>query len=120
MILSSLIMNIGGSEWAIVIILGLILVFGPKKLPELSRTFGKASGEYEKAKGNLISEKNNILQQQTANAHKQYIGPAVQRPVSSEREKLEAIAKSLHINTEKKSDDEIRSLISSKLTETQA
>ena len=42
-------MNIGGSEWAIVIILGLIFVFGPKKLPELSRTFGTASAKYEKA-----------------------------------------------------------------------
>lgn len=112
-------LNIAGSEWFI-ILLTIVIIIVPSKISGISKTIGKFVGEYEKAKGNLISEKNNILQQQTANAHKQYIGPAVQRPVSSEREKLEVIAKSLHINTEKKSDDEIRNLISSKLKETQA
>ncbi len=111
-------LNIAGSEWFI-ILLALVIILVPSKISGISKTIGKFVGEYEKAKGNLISEKNNILQQ-TTNAHKQYIGPAIQRPVSSEREKLEVIAKSLHINTEKKSDDEIRNLISSKLKETQA
>ncbi len=111
-------LNIAGSEWFI-IILTIVIILVPSKISGISKTIGKFIGEYEKAKGNLMSEKNNILQQ-TTNAHKQYIGPAIQRPVSSEREKLEAIAKSLNINTEKKSDDEIRNLISSKLKETQA
>ncbi len=112
-------LNIAGSEWFI-ILLTMVIILVPSKISGISKTIGKFIGEYEKAKGNLISEKNNILHQQTTNAHKQYIGPAIQRPVSSEREKLETIAKSLNINTEKKSDDEIRNLISSKLKETQA
>jgi sec-independent protein translocase protein TatA len=111
-------LNIAGSEWFI-ILLTIVIILVPSKISGISKTIGKFIGEYEKAKGNLMSEKNNILQQ-TTNVHKQYIGPAIQRPVSSEREKLEAIAKSLNINTEKKSDDEIRNLISSKLKETQA
>ncbi len=111
-------LNIAGSEWFI-ILLTIAIILVPSKISGISKTIGKFIGEYEKAKGSLISEKNNLLQQ-TTNSHKQYIGPAIQRPVSSEREKLEAIAKSLHINTEKKSDDEIRNLISSKLKETQA
>ncbi len=112
-------LNIAGSEWFI-IILTIVIILVPSKISGISKTIGKFIGEYEKAKGNLMSEKNNILQQ-TAYAHKkQYIGPAIQRPVSSEREKLEAIAKSLNIDTENKSDDEIRNLISSKLKETQA
>ena len=114
-------LNIAGSEWFI-ILLAVAIILVPSKISGISKTIGKFVGEYEKAKGSLISEKNNLLQQTTAttNSHKQYIGPAIQRPVSSEREKLEAIAKSLNINTEKKSDDEIRNSISSKLKETQA
>jgi sec-independent protein translocase protein TatA len=112
-------LNIAGSEWFI-ILLAVAIILVPSKISGISKTIGKFIGEYEKAKGNLISEKNNLLQKTTTDSHKQYIGPAIQRPVSSEREKLEAIAKSLHINTEKKSDDEIRILISSKLKETQA
>jgi sec-independent protein translocase protein TatA len=111
-------LNIAGSEWFI-IILAIVIILVPSKISGISKTIGKFVGEYERAKGNLMSEKNKILQQ-TTNANKQYIGPAIQRPVSSEREKLEAIAKSLNINTEEKSDDQIRNLISSKLKETQA
>ena len=48
--ISALIMNIAGSEWIIIILLGLILLFGTKKLPQLSRTIGKTMGEYEKAR----------------------------------------------------------------------
>jgi sec-independent protein translocase protein TatA len=48
-----------------------------------------------------------------------YSGPEIQRPVSSEREKLEIIARSLNIDIENKSDDDSRNLISSKLKETQ-
>ncbi|MDP6612658.1 MAG: twin-arginine translocase TatA/TatE family subunit [Candidatus Hydrothermarchaeota archaeon] len=39
---------IGSSELAIILILALLL-FGPKKLPELARSIGKATGEYHKA-----------------------------------------------------------------------
>ncbi|MDP8905986.1 MAG: translocase [Thermoproteota archaeon] len=113
-------LNIAGSEWFI-ILLTMVIILVPSKISGISKTIGRFVGEYEKAKGSLISEKNNLFQQTTTtNSHKQYIGPAIQRPVSSEREKLETIAKSLNINTEKKSDDEIRNLISSKLKETQA
>ena len=49
-ITSALISDIGGSEWIIIILFGLVLLFGTKKLPQFSRTMGKAVGEYEKAK----------------------------------------------------------------------
>lgn len=40
----------GGMEWIFIIIVIAVLIFGAKKIPELARTFGKAKGEYEKAK----------------------------------------------------------------------
>ena len=113
MTLSSMIMNIGGSEWAIIIILGLILVFGPKKLPELSRTFGKASGEYEKARELFRMEHENMKKHADQNTY--LMGPKILGPVTSEREKLEEIAKSLGIDYVGKTDEELRFQITDKI-----
>jgi sec-independent protein translocase protein TatA len=113
MTLSSMIMNIGGSEWAVIIILGLILVFGPKKLPELSRAFGKASGEYEKARELFRLEQENIKKH--ANHNTYLMGPKILGPVTSEREKLEEIAKSLDIDYVGKTDEELRLQITDKI-----
>ncbi len=39
----------------IIVVVIAVLIFGAKKIPELSRTFGKAKGEYEK--GRIEAEK---------------------------------------------------------------
>ena len=115
-------LNIAGSEWFILLIT-IIIILVPTKITSITKTLGKVVGEYEKAKNSLLSEKNNLLQQQTAASlgqqQQKYSGPNIQRPVSSEREKLEIIAKSLNLDIENKSDDDLRNLISSKLKETQ-
>lgn len=42
---------IAGIEWLIVVaIIGGVVIFGGKKLPEFAKSFGKARVEYEKAK----------------------------------------------------------------------
>lgn len=105
-------LDISGSEWFIVI-LTIIIVLVPSKMTSISKTIGKFIGEYEKAKNNLMNEKNNLLKDYSN--QQIYKGPAIQRPVSSDREKLEAIAKSLNIDTENKSDEELKNLISSNL-----
>ncbi len=114
-------LNIAGSEWLILLIT-VIIILVPTKITNITKTLGKVVGEYEKAKNNLLNEKNDILQQTTSSLNQQqqkYSGPNIQRPVASEREKLEIIAKSLNIDIENKSDDDSRNLISSKLKETQ-
>jgi sec-independent protein translocase protein TatA len=114
-------LNIAGSEWLILLIT-IIIILVPTKITSITKTLGKVVGEYEKAKNNLLNEKNDILQQTTLSLNQQqqnYSGPNIQRPVASEREKLEIIAKSLNIDIENKSDDDSRNLISSKLKETQ-
>jgi sec-independent protein translocase protein TatA len=113
-------LNIAGSEWLILLIT-IIIILVPTKITGITKTLGKVVGEYEKAKNNLLNEKNDILQQTTSSLNQQqqkYSGPNIQRPVASEREKLEIIAKSLNIDIENKSDDDSRNLISSKLKET--
>lgn len=109
--LSPAIMNIAGSEWIILILLAVVLLFGTKKLPQFSRSIGKAVGEYEKAK--------ELFRKEMEEASEQVRGvtnlPRITGPVSTEREKLETMAKSLGIKDHASlTDDELRSLISKK------
>ncbi|MEW5841190.1 twin-arginine translocase TatA/TatE family subunit [Nitrososphaera sp.] len=39
-----------GMEWVLIVGAIVVVFFGVKKVPELARSFGKASGEYEKAR----------------------------------------------------------------------
>lgn len=45
-----------GFEWIIIIALIAALFFGAKKIPELARSFGRATGEFEKAKMEMRKE----------------------------------------------------------------
>jgi len=111
-------LNIAGSEWFIIFIVVIIFIF-PKKIGSISKTMGKFVAEYEKAKGKIMDQKNMFVSDtsMTDDDHV-YKGPQIQGPISSEREKLEIIAKSLNINSEDMVDDDLRNLISLKLKET--
>jgi len=39
-----------GFEWIFIIVIIVVLFFGVKKIPELAKSFGKATAEFEKAK----------------------------------------------------------------------
>jgi sec-independent protein translocase protein TatA len=104
-------MNIGGSEWIIIGLLIVFLLFGSKKLPEFSRMVGKAMGEYEKAR--IITQRD--FSESISSRTNDYVGPKVVSPINSEREKLETVAHSLGIEFTNESDDELRKLISNKM-----
>jgi sec-independent protein translocase protein TatA len=110
---SALVMNIAGSEWIIIILFGLILLFGSKKIPQFSRTVGKAVGEYERAKERFRHE----MEQAAENARGDNKFPKVMGPVATERKKLESIAGSLGIeNHASLTDEELRVLISKRMS----
>lgn len=48
-------MSINGVEWLLIFVVALIL-FGPKKLPELGRSLGKSLREFKKATSGILSE----------------------------------------------------------------
>jgi sec-independent protein translocase protein TatA len=83
-----------GYEWIFIIIIIVVIFFGVKKIPELARSFGKATAEYEKAR---IEAKKELEQIRS----KDKIG----------REKLEELAESLGIDYTNKNDDELRKAI---------
>lgn len=109
---SALIMNIAGSEWIIIILLGLILLFGTKKLPQFSRSLGKAMGEFEKARNTFRRE----MEEAAEPARSISRIPKISGPVATEREKLETIANSLGIGDYSGlSDEQLRMLISKRM-----
>jgi sec-independent protein translocase protein TatA len=73
----------------ILVVVVVFLLFGSKKIPDLARSFGKARGEFKKGQEETDAE--------------------LKKP--SEREKLEQAAESFGIDTEGKSDDELRDAI---------
>jgi sec-independent protein translocase protein TatA len=98
-------LNIGGSEWMIIIFVALVLILGTGKLPGAARKMGKVVSEYNKAK-NEIQEQMKGVTEET---------PKISGPVETEREKLEMIAKSAGVEIEGKTDDELRENIAVKI-----
>lgn len=105
--LETYMMNVGGSEWLIIGLLVVILLFGSKKLPEFSRSIGKAIGEFEKMRDTTLVQK--------TDEDSNYLGPRVVGAVDDERHKLEMIAESLGIDHVNKKDEELRLLIFDKI-----
>ena len=95
-------LNIGGSEWMIIIFVAIVLVLGTGKLPGAAKKMGKVVSEYNNAK--------NEIQQQMKDVTEEI--PKVSGPVETEREKLEMIAKSSGIKVEGKTDEELQKEIS--------
>ena len=83
-----------GYEWIFIIVIIVVIFFGVKKIPELARSFGKATAEYEKARIEAKKE----LDQLRSND-------------KMGREKLEELAESLGIDYTNKNDDELRKAI---------
>jgi sec-independent protein translocase protein TatA len=104
-----LLMNIGASEWVIIVLLLIFLVAGSNKLSSLARLLGRATGEYEKARELIQNEKDNS---RSADSNISASVPRIKGPVGSEREKLETIARSLGIEDAELTEDQLRSLIS--------
>ena len=105
--LENYLMSIGGSEWIIIGLLVVILLFGSKKLPEFSRTIGKAMGEFEKIRTMSL--------RQRIDDDSNYLGPRISQAVDNERHKLEMLAESLGIDHVNKNDEELRLLILEKI-----
>lgn len=86
--------GLGGAEWVILAVIIIALIFGVKKIPELARSFGRASGEFQKAKIEMRKEVEKVKNTDTA-----------------ERDKLESVAEKLGIVHTNKSDEELRQAI---------
>jgi sec-independent protein translocase protein TatA len=82
-----------GSEWLIVIVIVVVLIFGAGKIPDLAKSLGRASGEFQKGKVESELEVQRL---------KEGLTPP------SEHDKLLKAAHELGVSTDGKSDDQIR------------
>ena len=89
----------------IIIFVALILLLGTNRFPEAAKKIGKIVGEFNKAKNEIQNEMKDV-----ANENIEISGP-----VKNEREKLEIMAKTIGIDSKKKTDDELRTEIASKI-----
>jgi len=98
-------LNIIGSEWMIIIFVALILLLGTNRFPEAAKKIGKIVGEFNKAKNEIQNEMKDVANENIK----------VSGPVKNEREKLEIMAKTIGIDSKKKTDDDLRTEITSKI-----
>ena len=102
--LSNLIMGIvNGTEWIIIIVVIAVVIFGAKKVPEIARSFGRATSEYEKAKFEAKKELQRVRNLPGATS------------IQDDREKLEAVAETLGINYSNKNNSELKAAIQSEI-----
>src|SRR6266487_2033187 len=92
---------VNAAEWIIFI----VIIFGAKKIPELARSFGKATTEYEKAKIEAKKELQRVRDVGTTTS------TSTETEAQVSRGKLESVANTLGINHSEMSDDELRSAI---------
>src|SRR2546428_13609936 len=108
--LSNLIMGIvNGTEWIIIILIIVVVIFGAKKVPEIARSFGRATTEYEKAKIEAKKELQRVKDLGTTTS------ASTTEPNVQDREKLESEANTLGINHSGMSDDELRAAIQAEI-----
>ena len=102
---------VNATEWIIIIVIIAVVIFGAKKVPELARSFGRATTEFEKAKIEAKKELQRVKDLgTTATTTTSTTATNVQ-----DREKLESVANTLGINYSEMSDDELRSAIQAEI-----
>ncbi|MGB7955184.1 MAG: twin-arginine translocase TatA/TatE family subunit [Candidatus Nitrosopolaris sp.] len=98
---------VNATEWIIIIVIIAVVIFGAKKVPDIARSFGRATTEFEKAKIEAKKELQRVKDLgTTATTTTSTTATNVQ-----DREKLESVANTLGINYSEMSDDELRSAI---------
>lgn len=90
-------MGIIGQPEIVIIVVLVVVLFGATAIPKLARSMGKAQGEFQKARQEFKSEM------------------AAGEAESGRNEQLLTTAKGLGIETDGKSDDELRAAINEKL-----
>jgi len=91
-----------GTEWIVIIVIIAALIFGAKKIPDLARSFRRATSEFEKAK---IEAKNEL----------ERIKNPSSLTLQNDREKLESIADTLGTKYSDKNIDELRAAIQAEI-----
>ncbi|MGB6671789.1 MAG: twin-arginine translocase TatA/TatE family subunit [Candidatus Nitrosopolaris sp.] len=102
---------VNATEWIIIIVIIAVVIFGAKKVPELARSFGRATTEFEKAKIEAKRELQRVKDLGTTTS----TSTSTTATNVQDREKLESVANTLGINYSEMSDEELRSAIQAEI-----
>lgn len=91
-------------EWIIIILVIVVIFFGAKKIPELARSMGRATSEFQKAR---VEAKRSLANESSSNQDKSQ--------QSIDREKLESIAETLGVDYSNKDDQDLKNAIDEEL-----
>jgi sec-independent protein translocase protein TatA len=94
---------LNGMEWIIIILVIVVIFFGAKKIPELARSMGRATSEFQKAR---IEAKKSLANESSDQEKAQQ---------SVDREKLESIAETLGVDYSNKNDQDLKNAIDEEL-----
>jgi len=109
-----------GMEWIVVIVAIVLLLFGAKKIPELARSIGKASGEFKK--GKRLVEMEFLKAERDVRFDPVHEGPGSMDQVVTGKvdgppdSPIRQAATEFHISTEGRSDQELKELIRKRVT----
>ena len=95
---------INGMEWIIVILVIVVIFFGAKKIPEIARSMGRATSEFQRAR---VEAKRTLANETSSNQDKSQ--------QSIDREKLESIAETLGVDYSNKDDQDLKNAIDEEL-----
>ncbi len=106
-----------GMEWIVVIVTIILLLFGAKKIPELARSFGKASGEFNKGKRMVEME---VLKAERDVSFdpvsEPTVSPVPERGEGPTDSPIRQAATEFHISTDGRTDQELKELIRKRVT----
>jgi sec-independent protein translocase protein TatA len=103
---------VNAAEWIIIIVIIGVVIFGAKKVPDLARSLGRATTEFEKAK---IEAKKELQRVKDLGTTTTTTTTSTTATNVQDREKLESVANTLGINHSEMSDDELRSAIQAEI-----
>ena len=95
---------INGMEWIIIILVIVVIFFGAKKIPEIARSMGRATSEFQRAR---VEGKRTLANETSSNQDKSQ--------QSIDREKLESIAETLGVDYSNKDDQDLKNAIDEEL-----
>jgi len=91
--IKDLLLNIAGTEWIWIVVVLVVLLFGASKIPEVARSIGKATGEFQRGKMEI---------------QKEIEAAAKEMNKTPERLKLEEAARAFGIDPAGKTDEQLK------------
>jgi len=92
-------LSIGGTEWVFIVFVALVMLLGADRLPGAARRLGRLAGEYGRAREEIRGHAGEMRNMRPAG------------PVKTESEKLDAMAGTLGLRRDGRTDEEMRRLI---------